>query len=277
MHDAALHAIQACIPAATLLPTGIERLSLRTSKISGPVFVQARERSNEENNFIYDVSVTDVDGAVLESWDGLQLTAIEGRQINQVWIEPLLSPYLERCFRDLFPSSDVSVALVRDKDTDHQARSAKAIRMLLGEESEILRRPDGKPEVAGERSVSTSHHGDLTLAVAGMGQVSCDIEPVVERSPCLWQALLGKERIRLAQFIERSADENPLNGTTRVWAAGECLKKVGGLIAAPLTFLRSTADGWILVSSGRLKIATYAAQIQNEPKKIIIAILTQIP
>ena len=277
MHDAALHAIQACIPAATLLPTGIERLSLRTSKITGPVFVQARERSNEENNFIYDVSVTDMDGGVLESWDGLQLTAIEARPINQAWVEPLLAPYLERCFRDLFSRSDVSVALVRDEDTDHQARSAKAIRMLLGEESEILRRPDGKPEVAGERSVSTSHHGDLTLAVAGMGQVSCDIEPVVARAPSLWQGLLGKERLRLAQFIDGSAYENRLNGATRVWAAGECLKKAGALIAAPLTFLRSQPDGWILLSSGQLKIATYAAQIQNEPEKIIIAILTEIP
>lgn len=277
MHDAALHAIQACIPAATLLPTGIERLSIRTSQITGPVFVQARERSNEENNFIYDVSVTGVDGGVLESWDGLQLTAIEARQIDQAWVEPLLSPYLERCFRDLFPSSDVSVALVRDKDADRQARSAKAIRMLLSEESEILRRPDGKLEVAGERSVSTSHHGDLTLAIAGMGQVSCDIEPVVERPPYLWQALLGKERIRLAQFIERSAYENSLNGATRVWAAGECLKKAGALIAAPLTFLSSKADGWVLLSSGQLRIATYAAQIQNESKKIIIAILTQVP
>ena len=49
--DAALHAIQACIPHRRILPTGIERLVIRRGE-SGARFVRAKERSRDGNNFI---------------------------------------------------------------------------------------------------------------------------------------------------------------------------------------------------------------------------------
>ena len=68
--DAALHAIQACIPHRRILPTGIERMVIRRHE-SGARFVRAKERLRDGDNFVYDVEVTDARGEVIERWDGL--------------------------------------------------------------------------------------------------------------------------------------------------------------------------------------------------------------
>jgi enediyne polyketide synthase len=275
VHDAAMHAIQACIPAATLLPTGVERLSLRGTALSGPSFVRARERSNDGNIFVYDVSVADAAGHIVERWDGLSLTAIEAKRNGRSWIEPILAPYLERRFRELVPGTDISVAVIHDEGGDHLARSNKAIRMLVDAESEIFRRSDGKPEVAAECSVSAAHCGGVTMAVAGFGPVGCDVESAVNRPSCVWRTLLGDERIALVQFVEQRANENPCASAARIWAAGECLKKAGAMPRAPLTFLGAHSDGWVVFSSGLFNIATFAAQIRGEAAKVVVAILAQ--
>src|SRR6185503_7966615 len=51
VRDAAIHAIQACIPHATLLPIGADRVEIAGAQVSGPIFVSARERSREGNTF----------------------------------------------------------------------------------------------------------------------------------------------------------------------------------------------------------------------------------
>ncbi len=273
--DAAVHAIQACIPHATLLPSGIERLTINQHSSSEPVFVHARERLAEGNTFVYDVSVMDAEGSVHERWDGLRLKAVSNRPINGPWIESLLGPHIERRVRELIPGSEISVALVQDDEIERQARSTRALSMLLGEDGAVLRRPDGKPEVAGELDVSAAHHANLTLAVAGPGPVGCDLEQVLDRAPSVWRALLGDERIKLAQLIALRSDENPETSATRVWATSECLKKAGAMMNAPLVLVSSSADGWVLLSSGRFKIVTYMVQLRNREDRLIVAVLSR--
>src|SRR5208283_2351174 len=74
--DAALHAIQACIPHRRILPTGIERLAIFRNE-PGAHFVRAKERLRDGDNFIYDVEVTGAHGELIERWDGLRLRAVE--------------------------------------------------------------------------------------------------------------------------------------------------------------------------------------------------------
>ena len=208
-----------------LLPTGVERLSVSGLPSLGSSFVRAQERSVDGNVFTYDAYVMDAQGEVHERWEGLRLTAVNGGQIKKPSIESLLGPFIERRVKELIPSSDISVTLVRDSGADRQDRSARAIKMSLGAQTEVFRRPDGKPEVAGERSVSAAHYQDLTLAVAGTGPIGCDLEPVSDRPPCVWRTLLGDARLELVPVVERRANENPDVSATRVWAAGECLKR----------------------------------------------------
>ncbi len=98
--DAALHAIQACIPHRRIVPTGIERMVIRRGE-SGARFVRAKERLRDGNNFVYDVEVTDARGEVIERWDGLRLRAVEVMSAREEWPGALLSPYLERRLEEL--------------------------------------------------------------------------------------------------------------------------------------------------------------------------------
>jgi enediyne polyketide synthase len=171
--------------------------------------------------------------------------------------------------------------LRRDESTDHQQRSDSAIQAALGQEAlgtsvAITRRADGKPDAHGGRFVSASHCGDLTMAVAGPTPVGCDLEKVEDRPSNVWRGLLGDVRMELVKQIEQRARENASISATRVWSAGEALKKVGAGIDAPLVFVSSTPDGCVILSSGNFKIVTYATELREREGKFVIAVLSEI-
>ena len=158
--DAALHAIQACIPHRRILPTGIERMVIRRDE-SGVRFVRAKERLRDGNNFVYDVEVTDARGEVIERWDGLRLRAVEAMAAREAWPDALLSPYLERRLEELADAgAPVKVALERGLREERPAGSDAVIQQALGKTARIWRRPDGKPVFPGEEDISAAHaHG----------------------------------------------------------------------------------------------------------------------
>jgi enediyne polyketide synthase len=275
MHDATIHAVQACIPHAMLLPIGADRVSLGTTQTSTPLFVHATERSQADNTFTYDIEVLEADGCVRERWEGLRLRAVNSQQPQGAWAISVLAPYVERRVRELIEGSAVTVALESGEGQERRAQSDRAIQMALGEKTKVLRRPDGKPEVAGGRTVSAAHSGNLTLAVAGTGLLGCDIERVVERPAHVWKELLGEKRAALSELIAREVPEETAISATRAWAAVECLQKAGAGFDAPLLFASAAPDGWVLLSSGRLKIATYAAHVREDESRLVIAVLLE--
>lgn len=273
--DAAMHAIQACIPHRTLLPVSADSVCLeRPINKTARLFISARERSCTENTFIYDLDLVGVDGVVHERWRGLKLQAV-GKPIPSPRQLALLGTYLERRVREFIRGSDVSIVLQQDQSEDRRARSDRAIQTVVGTRTAVTRRPDGKPEVRTPREVSAAHNGDITIAVAGSKPVGCDLEVVADRSPSLWAGLLGDERFELAQLIERRAQENGDVSATRIWSAAEALKKVGATITAPLIFVSSTDDGCVVLSSGNFKILTYATELREREGTFVIAVLSQ--
>ena len=275
--DAAIHSIQACIPHATLLPIGVDRVSLdKALNPSEPLCVHARERSQDGNTFVYDLSVTGADGLVRERWDGLRLRLIANSSFHGAWPVALLGPYIERRLREFYPPSKVSVVCEREVTLARQERSDRAIQNALGRGVEVLRHPDGKPYVDKETDVSAAHCGELTLAVSGTGATGCDLERVSKRTSAVWLDLLCAEGTRLAGIIARSVPEEPGTAATRVWAARESLKKAGALGDAPLLLVSSEADGWVLLSSGRLRIATWEAEVRGCAEKLVVAVLLRV-
>lgn len=275
--DAAMHAIQACIPHRTLLPIAAESIYLEEKgpiSSTEPHFISARERSSTESTFVYDLDILGIDGLVHERWRGLKLQAV-GKPIPNPRQEALLGPYLERRVREFIPGSDVLVVLQCDQSEDRQARSDRAIQTVVGMRTAVTRRPDGKPEVRAPREVSAAHSGDITIAVASSKPVSCDLELVEERPSCVWRALLGDARIELVQLLVRRTQENGVVSATRLWSAGEALKKVGASITAPLVFVSSTDDGCVFLASGKFKILTFATQLHERKGKYVIAVLTE--
>ncbi|AFY50967.1 polyketide synthase family protein [Nostoc sp. PCC 7524] len=282
--DTAIHALQACIPHATILPVGVERLVILATQTSGVRYVLAQERSHIENTFIYDLQVISADGVLLEQWQGLQLKVVQQQVSQQPWVETLLVPYLERQLQVFFPKLDLRVALERcpqrqRRVSSHGLRQGTAladhaIKQALGSSLPIFRRPDGKPEVTSKLAVSAAHAGDLTLAIAGVERVSCDLEPVVERTRDTWQELLGSKLFLLSQAIATASNEDQNTAATRVWTVIECLQKVGAMVNTPLSIVSVTADGWVSLSAGSLLIVTFVTRIRGMDHKLIVAILS---
>jgi len=271
--DAAIHAVQACVPQIALLPVGVEKITGSLNGQVGELFIHAEERERLANGFIYDVELTDTEGRVLERWERLHLRAINGTDFNGPWPEGLLTPYVERCVQQLIPGAEVSAVFELDQASDRRERSTRAIESALGAGC-VIRRADGKPEACDGRDVSASHSGDLTMAVAGRSPVGCDIELVSTRPPAIWSDMLGVERFKLAKVISREAQEILDSAATRIWTSVECLKKAGAGISAPLVFDGVAPNGWILLASGELKIASCVIKRNGEKQELAIAVLT---
>jgi enediyne polyketide synthase len=279
--DAAIHAVQACVPQVALLPIGVERITGSLNGQTGGLLVHAQERERLSNGFVYDVELTDAEGHVREHWERLELRAVSGTDFKGPWPEGLLTPYIERCLLELVPNAGVSVAFEQDEapveapvqTPARRDRSNRAIQSVLGE-CAIIRRPDGKPEACDGRNVSASHCGDLTMAVAGRSPVSCDLEPVSPRSPEIWRDMLGVERYKLAEVIKRETQETLNAAATRVWTSTECVKKAGAGMAAPLVFAGVASNGWVLFASGELKIASCIVERAGSKEDLAIALLT---
>jgi enediyne polyketide synthase len=282
--DAAVHAVQACVPDLTLLPSSVDHVVLTGPLSAGDeARVCASERSRDGGLFVYDVDVVGTDGRVRERWDGLRLRVVEPARLPGGWPAPLLGPYIERRLRELAAASDLSAVVdvddtagegdATDAATARQRRSERAIHRALGAEMPVRRRPDGRPEVAVSRHVSSSHAGALTMAVAGRTRIACDVEPVRERTADTWRDVLTVERYALAQFVAREAREGESVAATRVWSAAECLVKAEGSPDAPLVLESADADGWVTFRTGAAIVATYVARLRGNECPLVLAVL----
>jgi len=273
--DAVIHAIQACIPHASILPTGVERISIREITNDGRQFVHAKEVGRDGDTFVYDLEVTGADGRVRESWEGLRLRVLAGATFDGPWCEGLLVPLIERRLAALLPGPPIRVAVERDAASPRRARSDRAMQRALGSPASIQRRPDGKPEVADGRGVSAAHAHDLTLAVAGRGPVGCDVERVERRPREAWHDLLGGERMRLVELIGRETGDDLDAAATRVWNVVECLKKVGANGDASLSLDASERGGWLLISSGPFAACSFVVTMREQGERLGMAVLSK--
>lgn len=81
-HDAAIHAIQACIPERTVVPTSVNEIRV-FSRLDAPEFVvEAVERSSGGGTFVYDLDLLDGTGRILEQWRGLVLRGVGSRALQ---------------------------------------------------------------------------------------------------------------------------------------------------------------------------------------------------
>jgi enediyne polyketide synthase len=267
--DAALHAIQACIPQARVVPVAVGSIIVGAS-VRGPLVAHARERARSAGEFVYDLVVTGADGEVIERWQGLRLRTVGAAAPRPTpWPEALLATFVERHL-----STGVHVAVLRSHgDEARRARSERAVVAALGQPAPLLHRADGRPEAGGvAEAVSTAHADGLTLAVAGRGRVACDIEAVTSRP---WGDLLGAERAALGRTLVEARGEDADACATRVWAAGECLLKAGVEPGAPLALAGEDDDGWLVLESGPHAVATYVTQVRGARERIALAVLAE--
>ncbi|HJQ33743.1 MAG TPA: type I polyketide synthase [Pyrinomonadaceae bacterium] len=280
--DATIHAIQACVPDATILPVGVERLEVARVQTNSDCVISAREQEYDGRTFTYDVDVREAGGRLLERWVGLRLRVIEGAAFRGRLPAALLGPYLERRINEALGRDSVSVIVEHDTSAcERRVRTDRAVRRMLGPETKLARRPDGKPELSSKyefhskRHVSASHSRELTFAVAGARRLACDVETVAARDALVWRDLLGAEPFALAEAVERLSGEALDSAATRVWAAKECLKKAGASADAPLTLGPADGDAWVTFESPTYSALTYSAELLGSEGCFIFTVLTE--
>ncbi len=260
VRDAALHAVQACIPHALVLPVGLDRWLPGDLRAPGPWIVQAQERWQQGDIFCYDLAIYSTTGVLRERLEGLRLKRMSSIS-RASWPLSLLVPYLQRQVRDL-TGAVVRLGL-------EQAANEQALQRILSKEENLFRRPDGKPVSLGTKKVAISHRGNLTLIVVSANSVACDLEIIAKRP---WGELLG-ERYALAELIARELEEDFDTAATRVWTAQECLKKAGRAWDTPLALKAVAQDRWIILTAGTCSIASWWGN-REDSTPLALAVLT---
>jgi enediyne polyketide synthase len=274
--DALMHGNQVCVPNATLLPTGVERIRPGGARLvaEGDLRYCATERHHDGDTYVYDIAVRTAAGEVVERWEGLSLRAVRKRDGRGPWVAPLLGPYLERTLDSLL---GVRAAVAVEPAGGELAGGRRpstvvAVGRAQGRPTEVRYRPDGRPEIDRDGAISVSHGAGVTLCVAVPGTVGCDVEPVATRSAEDWAGLLGPYR-SVADLVVGEGHEDPPAAGTRVWAAAECLRKAGVPPGAPLTPV-STQPDWVVLASGELRIATLVTTLRDVAAPVVFAVLT---
>jgi enediyne polyketide synthase len=276
--DVMMHAIQCCVPDATLLPESVERLHLAdpATREAEYLLLDARERVQHGDSYIYDLDVLDPSGVVVERWEGLRLRAVRKRGGAGPWVPSLLGSYLERSLEAVL---DGTRAVVVEPDTPtgaktkaaRRAQTELAVSRALGRPVTVSYRPDGKPEIDGGE-VSASHGAGLTLVVAGAGQLTCDVETAVERTEGDWAGLLGPQLMEVRDQLTGATGEGAAVTATRVWAAMECVRKTGA-VQQSLAIDRVHREGWVSLSAGSARVATWVTTITGRTEPVVFAVL----
>ena len=273
--DTVIHALQACVPQATILPTEIEQLIIHQVETGGERFVSAQERQHVGDTFIYDLNVLAADGTVLEQWVGLELKVIKHRQASGPLATPLLATILERRLLEAFPEAELQLGIDHDGTVSRERRRVRLFQQMNHAQFPIQfsHRPDGKPELSNGQEISVSHCQDLTAMVMGMGAIACDLEAVSTKDISLWHDLLGTEKLALAEMVVHETGESLDMASTRIWCAYECLKKSGAATDTPLLLERSSTQQEVWLTAGDGTIVTFVRQAMTVEQPLIFAVL----
>jgi enediyne polyketide synthase len=236
--------------------------------------VKAQEISQQGDDFVYDVNLYDIEGNQMELWEGLRLRRMADLQPTAPWPEVLVGPYMERMMeRHLLHAPEIGVILTSDRAEQSVDKTANALKRLLGKSVVVRRRPDGKPETDNGLTISSAHCGPLTFAVAGHETLSCDAEAVIERGVSVWRDMLGDSCFSLAEHISHETGETRDLAYTRVWTALEGLRKVGRRQPTSIVSYSAPTPGWVILSEGNLRIATYACRVSHLQETLVFAII----
>ncbi|MFQ5571299.1 MAG: SDR family NAD(P)-dependent oxidoreductase, partial [Rhodothermales bacterium] len=273
--DAAIHAIQACIPHATLIPVAVDQVIFEEEQPSGRQFVHARERMREGTTFVYDMERLDADGRVLERWEGLRMQRVGHEVQSHSWAAPLLGPYMERRIQEWMPESDATL-VVTQQAIKESTPSDQAIRLALGFASPGLWQRNGEQGNKEEPRVFVSQSNSLMLAAQGSGLLGCAMDPVRTRPETPWPDRLGPALYKLALRISERSGEDAETAVTRVWAARECLKKAGVWSETePLTLDAFRDADWVFFIGRDVTVLSYHTTIQGCSETMVLTLLVR--
>ena len=275
--DAALHSIQACIPHKTILPVGVDRIVAGAEWTRGASVIHAVERSNNGDDFIYDLRIENAEGRLCEEWQGLHLHAVAPIQAQTPWPSALLVPYLERKLGAIFAAKQIRIGLATTSEERCACTAESLVYEIFGPEAKLTHRPDGKPIItsAGNPApcVSLSHSAKTTLllAIDDAAAAGCDLEAIIGRTPQNWDQLLGGQEFALAQVFANASGSSLDAAATQIWSLKEALRKAGACLDQPATLSSCSPNGWAIFSAGGFKAATFQTCVEETPTSLAFA------
>lgn len=114
--DAFLHVLQGCVPDRRVLPVGVDRISVY-GRPTGLLTLDARQREEDGDGYLFDVTVLDAGRSVVEEWHGLALRAV-GPVEQPRWPTEVLGPYLTRTLRRWRPEVSVDLGVATAEPAD---------------------------------------------------------------------------------------------------------------------------------------------------------------
>ncbi|HET9363615.1 MAG TPA: SDR family oxidoreductase, partial [Candidatus Angelobacter sp.] len=275
--DAALHSIQACIPHKTILPVGIDRVVAGVEWTRDASVVHAIERSNDGDDFIYDLRIEDAEGKLCEEWHGLHLHAVAPIQDKFPWPSALLVPYLERKLGAIFAASGTRIGFATASEERCSCRIESLVHEIFGPGAKLTHRPDGKPIITGAGdpapcvSLSRSSKTTLLFSIDGATAAGCDLEAITNRSSDSWEQLLGAQEFVLAQVLADTFKSSFDNAATQIWSLKEALRKAGACFDQPATLSSCSSNGWGIFSAGEFRAATFQTCVEETPTPFAFA------
>jgi enediyne polyketide synthase len=240
--DAALHAIQACIPHKVVIPVAVEQIDAGRLDPSKAYQMYAEEVADRGEELVYDLTIIDAELRPVEHWRNVVLR-VAGQLPHLRLDSPLLmAPSLERRVAACAPDAGVRVRFV--SATDEQ-RSRKG-------RIDPAHRPDGKQDrgFGNGRFHTAAYAGGWRLAVDAESRVGCDVECVSQRNLDEWQSLLDPEGFKLASVVGKLVGEPVDVSATRIWTVKEAMKKAGFSAGTPMVVDPESEADWVVIRSG---------------------------
>ncbi|MEV7968122.1 SDR family NAD(P)-dependent oxidoreductase [Sphaerisporangium sp. NPDC088356] len=259
IHDAAIHALLACVPHRQALPVGAERVTV-WRRPTGRCLLEASEREHHGLEYVFDVDVRDAEGPVAR-WEGLRLRAVGPR----AWPGPLpvalVGPLLSR----LLSEQDVASA-VEFCAAPGGRGSATGLLESLGA-GPVTHDPRGAL-ITGHGSASAAYAAGHVLVASADHPVGLDWEQTGALDTPERASLLGERDEDLAQILTEKTGEDIVASSARLWTAHEALVKAGS--AEPLLVEQLGDHGLVTFSAGEFRVATIP--IHCEPGDLTVAV-----
>ncbi|MBU2667267.1 SDR family NAD(P)-dependent oxidoreductase [Actinoplanes bogorensis] len=256
--DAVLHLLQACVPDRRVLPVGVRRLVVHR-RPAGLLSVDARQRTEDGDDFVFDLVVRDDDGAPVEEWHGLALRAVGPLPYGRLPIGAI-GAHLTRSLRRWHPGTSLNLAVAAGARSDRQ-RAVEVATWLGGRP--VTRAADGRLVSPGG-GVSASHLSGRLLVATGAPGTAVDWESAGQ-PPALPPATAA-----VAAALARLTAEDEARSATRAWTCREVLSKQGWPGTAPLVVEARGPDGWVLLRSGASTLCSTVVDTLEGPVAVAV-------
>ena len=263
LRDSMLHAVQACMPNKTLIPTSVKYIEVGYLDPKGNYRLEAIEIEDRGAELVFDLALFDKEGLPVETWYHAIFRKVGTPKNLRISSPVLLAPLLLRHIRPLYDDHSLVVQMTREtdrgKDREGQGRS---------------HRPDGKPDQTKDGSyLSYSYCDGWKFHVQSKLAIACDLELVDWGQATNWPQLLGEERFQLVKLVEEIANEGQEEAATRIWTAIETIKKLGLPPHTGITVEPEITDNCLVFKADQAKIFSTASLQGQQAMYVALGVL----